>query len=456
MPQADLHLLYAALAIAALIVGIVRWKIHPFLALSLVALALGVACGIAPDQAVVSFERGFGDVAGHIGIIVALGVILGGILVSSGAASLIATSLLGLGSASWMPWTMCGAALLIGLPLFFEVSLVLLTPISFALAALLQTPQLRLGIPMLAGIIGAHALLPPHPAPSIAVAAFGADAGKTLLLGLIVAVPALAVSGPLWAAALFRWFPRAVSEPKAPVNLAQQPTGEPNLPSAHRTASLFSSWAVILLAPALMLLRSGALMVFALQGRPLSALNFIGDPVIALLAALGLAIALLWPKIGRWQDTFRHLADSSLAGAAGIILITGAGGGLKQILIDTQVGDVLVSWALQAHVSPLVLAWLAAATLRVTIGTSTVATLMTSGLLAPLVAKNPTINRELMVLATGCGSVFGSHVNDPGFWFIKQYFNLSLGATFRSWTVLTILLSVTGLGVLSLLSRCLG
>ena len=208
-----------------------------------------------------------------------------------------------------------------------------------------------------------------------------------------------------------------------------------------------------LLPPGLMLLRSGAQLALRPRSLPAQILDFVGDPVIAMLIAVIFAMLMLGIMLGRNMALLRDLASDNLASAAGVILITGAGGGLKQVLIDTRIGETIVTRALHAEVAPLLLAWVAAALLRVTIGTSTVSTIMVSGLMAPAVVANHSINRELLVLSTGCGSVFGSHVNDPGFWFIKQYFNLTLEETFKSWTVLTVLLSLVGLVAILLLSR---
>lgn len=455
MRPESLHILFAVVAVFTLVWLIARWRVHAFLALTFTAITLGLACGIAPDKVVASFEKGFGDVAGHVGIIVALGVILGGLLISSGGADLLASSLIRLGGVRFMPWTMCLAALLIGLPLFFEVSLVLLAPVCFALTRQLGVHPLKLGIPMMAGIIGAHGLLPPHPAPTIAVLAFHADAGRTILFGLAVAVPALAISGPLWGTLYFRWFAPvgAGSDRLVPsMGVNHSVTATPAIVRQPRLSYVVMA---ILLPPVLMLVRSGGQLVLTAGSLLLKVLNFVGDPVIALLAAVLFAMIALGVMLGLRSAALRTLADGNLAGAAAIFLVTGAGGGLKQILIDTRIGDSMIAWAREANFAPLILAWSSAALLRITIGTSTVSTIMASGLIAPMVLRDPAINRELMVLATGCGSIFGSHLNDPGFWFIKQYFNLGLAETFRTWTVLTVLLSLTGLGIILLLGQWL-
>lgn len=450
MPHETFRIIAAASGVATVILLITRFKVHSFLALSVVALILGLVCGIAPSQVVGSFEKGFGDVAGHVGIIIALGVILGGLLVSSGGADLLASSVIKMGGPCFMPWTMCLVSLLIGLPLFFEVSLVLLAPICFALSKQLGVHPLRLGIPMMAGIIGAHALLPPHPAPTIAVSAYSADPGKTILYGLLVALPALIMSGPLLSSFFFRRF----GDSFRVADSAKTVGGEASQLSEHaEKPSLVNVYTTALLPPGLMLLRSAAQLTLRPETMLAQVLDFVGNPVIAMLIAVMFAVIALGIMLGRNMALIRDLASENLASAAGVILITGAGGGLKQILIDTKIGEVIVARALSAEMGPLLLAWVAAALLRVTIGTSTVSTIMVSGLMAPVVAANPSINRELMVLSTGCGSIFGSHVNDPGFWFIKQYFNLSLEETFKSWTVLTILLSLVGLGAILILNR---
>ena len=451
MPHETFRIIAAASSVAAIILLITRFKVHAFLALSLAALVLGLVCGISPSQVVASFEKGFGDVAGHVGIIIALGVILGGLLVSSGGADLLASSAIKMGGPSFMPWTMCFVSLLIGLPLFFEVSLVLLAPICFAVSRKLQMHPLRLGIPMMAGIIGAHALLPPHPAPTIAVSAYGADPGKTILYGLLIALPALITSGPLLSSFFFHRFGVSFRAADPATTTGSE---EPNrLPESFEKPHLANVYMTALLPPGLMLLGSASQLAFRPETMLAQVLDFVGNPVIAMLIAVTFAVIALGIVLNRKMAWMRDLASENLASAAGVILITGAGGGLKQILIDSKIGEVIVARALSAKVGPLLLAWLAAALLRVTIGTSTVSTIMVSGLMAPVVAANPSISPELMVLSTGCGSIFGSHVNDPGFWFIKQYFNLSLEETFKSWTVLTVLLSLVGLGAILILNR---
>lgn len=437
-------MLAAVAALGLILLLVTRWRVHPFLALSAVAIGLGVVCGLSPVKAIASFESGFGDVAGHIGIIVALGVILGGILAASGGVEQIAEGILASRLTRWLPWLVCAAALLVGLPLFFEVGLVLLAPIALAVARRARLSPMQLGLPLLAGLIGAHGLLPPHPAPTLAVIAFQADAGKTLLYGLLVAVPTLAVAGPGLTRILFRH-----GAPTAAITSAEV-TAPRSLPAPPP----WKIYTALLIPPVLMLLRTAATMMGLTHGVA-AAIQFAGDPVIALFAAVLFAWSRLGVGLGLSPQQLHDGAVASLAGAAGIILITGAGGGLKQVLIDTGFGNQVAAWAMTTSMRPLVLAWLLAAALRVAIGTSTVATIMASGLLAPIAARDPSINRELLVLATGCGSIFGSHVNDPGFWFIKQYFGLSLLTTFATWTVLTVVLSLTGLGCVLLLSLCL-
>ncbi len=449
MSLQHLHLVFAFLSFAGLILLITRARMHPFLALAGTGILLGLLCGITPDKIVASFEKGFGDVAGRVGIVVALGVILGGVLVSSGGADRLAESLVTFGSARALPWNMALAATLICLPLFFEVGLVLLTPICFALAKKSGLHPLRLGIPMLAGIIAAHGLLPPHPAPTIAVAALGADLGRTILWGFVIALPAVSLAGPLFAKASFRFFPDLLRDDAA-TELAVEAPGVPV--GATEPPSLAQIYIVVLLPHVLMLTPTVA-QLFLAKGSPTMAwLTFLGTPMIALLATTAYAIWAL--ALGRgWKlQPLQDLITENIGTTAGVILITGAGGGLKQVLIDTKIGDYLVGAAIGAHMPPLVLAWLTAAVLRISIGTSTVATIMAAGLLTPLIAQDATINRQLAVLAIGTGSIFGSHLNDPGFWFVKQYFGLSLTNTFKTWTALTTLFAVFGLGMVLLLN----
>jgi GntP family gluconate:H+ symporter len=403
------------------------------------------------------FEKGFGDVLSFVGIVIGLGAMLGGILVSSGGADVLANDLINLGGKKWIPWTMFLASLLIGLPLFFEVGFVLLVPLAFVISKRMNTPILRVGLPMLAGLSIAHALVPPHPAPTLAVATFHADAGKTILYAILVGIPTGILAGPVFANFAARW----VHSGSAAGALFGAAALEPGLEETSRARaqrtpapqpSLSAVLTTILLPPALMMSRSLADAFLPGQSFLKSLIDFVGDPIAALLIALFFGMYALELRRGLTMDRLDGILNKSLGAIAAVVLIVGAGGGFKEMLIATKISDLIGQWATQAHISPLLLGWGAAAVVRIATGSATVATITGAGIMAPIVLANPAVNKELMVLAVGSGSIILSHVNDAGFWLVKEYFQLSLPDTFKSWTLMETLLSVTGLIFVLLLS----
>lgn len=445
MSPDTLRVLATLFAIVLLIVLITRFKIHPFISLIIASLCLGLLGGLKPDEVVKNFEKGFGDVLSFVGIVIGLGTMLGGLLVGSGGADRLANALVSLGGNRWVPWTIFFAALLIGLPLFFEVGFVLLAPLAVTIALRMKAPITAIGLPMLAGLSVAHGLVPPHPAPTLAAATFHADIGKTILLGILVGIPVGLLSGPGFAVVATRFLRIGAHPALEAIEETRQnkPTGNP--------PPLDSVLVAILLPPVLMMGRSVA-DGFIASGSPVRGpIDFLGDPIMALLLALLYALFALGLREGRTLGNVEGLLGRSLEPIAAVVLIVGAGGGFKQMLIAVKIGDLISQVATQAHLSPLFLAWLVAALVRVATGSATVATITGAGITAPLLATNPTVSPELMVLAIGAGSLILSHVNDAGFWLVKEYFGLSLGDTFKSWTVMETLLSIFGLfGVLAL------
>ena len=434
----------AAVTIIGLIVLITRFKVHPFVALILAAGFLGLSSGMPVDLIMKSFQDGFGGVLGFVGIVLGLGTMLGKLMAESGGADQIAQTLIDAFGKQRVHWAIMLAAFLVGIPLFFEIGFVLLIPLVFIVANRSGVSLVKVGISLLAGLSAVHGLVPPHPGPLLAVGVFGADIGKTIFYGLIVGLPAAAVAGPIFGSLISRRIPGHAS----PELVAQfvQDTRTHTLPGFGVTL------ATILLPVVLMLLKAFADVAFA-AGHPVrSWLDLIGHPITALLAALLLSLYTFGSARGFSREVIgKHLNDSLLP-VAGIILIVGAGGGFKQMLVASGVGDVIGHMAVQAHVNPILLAWLVAAVIRVATGSATVATITGAGIVAPVIALTPGVNRELLVLATGAGSVVLSHVNDAGFWLVKQYFNMTVEETFKTWTAMETILSVVGLGLIMLLS----
>jgi gluconate:H+ symporter, GntP family len=381
-----------------------------------------------------------------VGIVVGLGAMLGGLLVASGGADRLANSLISLGGKKWVPWTTFFAAFLVGLPLFFEVGFVLLVPLAFAISKRMGEPILKVGLPMLAGLSIAHGFVPPHPGPTLAVQIFHADAGKTILYGLLVGLPTGLLAGPVFATIVSPWIHSGNV-----AAFAIEPNSDRTVDAASDAErlrkpepSLTLVLTTILLPPLLMMGRSLA-DAFLPQSGMKTLIDFLGDPITALLLALLFAIVALGLRQGSNLGQVENILGKSLSAIAAVVLIVGAGGGFKQMLLATKIGDLIGQWAAQAHISLLLLAWMSAAVVRIATGSATVATITGAGIVAPIAQADPHANRELLVLATGAGSLILSHVNDAGFWLVKEYFQLSLPDTFKSWTAMETLLSVLGL-----------
>ncbi|MGQ7814494.1 GntP family permease [Metapseudomonas furukawaii] len=442
--QETFLLLDAVVTIVGLIVLITRFRLHPFIALIIAAGFLGLTSGMPVEKIVKSFQEGFGSVLGFVGVILALGTMLGKLMAESGGADQIARTLIRAFGKERIQWSMMFAAFLVGIPLFFEIGFVLLIPLVFIVARRTGVSLIKIGIPLLAGLSVVHGLVPPHPGPLLAIGVFGADIGKTILYGLIVALPTAIIAGPLFGSLIARRIPGNPS-----LELMEQLAHEPeatNLPSFGVTLL------TVLLPVFLMLLKTSADVMLP-EGHIVRAwLDMLGHPITALLLALLLALYTFGHARGFDSKRVMKLVDESLAPTAAIVLIIGAGGGFKQMLVASGVGEVIGNLAVQAQISPILLAWLVAALIRIATGSATVATITGAGIVVPVIELIPGVNRELLVLATGAGSLILSHVNDAGFWLVKQYFNMSVSETFKTWTAMETLLSVVGLVFILLLS----
>lgn len=439
----ELHLLYAAIAIVLLVFAIARFKLNPFLALSIAAVLLGFASGLGVGGTVDTFEKGFGDTLSDTAPVIGLGSLLGAILTATGGASAIADFFIGNRSKRWIPISIAVAALVIGLPNIFDVSFVMLVPLTYALARRTNTHLLFVGLPLAAGLYTAHGLLPPHPAPTAAVGVYHASFGLTLAFGLIVAIPTVILCGPVLTRVASRWFG------PAPDLTAGPAAGSAEL--TDRRPPIWLALGVVLLPPILLVI--GAFGVDAVaEGTALhTVFEFCDDPVVALLLAVVVALIGLGVSSKLELGKFQSAVGGGLKSVGPVILIIGAGGALAEMLSETGVSKVIVSFAEHWSIPALVLAWLVAALLRICLGSATVSTVTAAGIVAPLAAADPSVSPELLVLATASGAVMFSHVNDSGFWLFKEYFQLSVKQTFRTWTLMLSLQSVIGLvGVLIL------
>jgi GntP family gluconate:H+ symporter len=436
-------LLYALLAVITLIVLIARFQAHPFIALLVVSLAMGVASGMAPAAAVKSFQDGVGNVLGFIAIVVALGTMLGKMMAESGAATRIAMTLIDRFGERRVHWAIMFVAFIVGMPVFFQVGFVLLIPLVFTIARRTGMSLVKIGIPLVAGLSVVHGMLPPHPAAMLAVTAYHADIGRTILYGLIVGIPTASLAGPIFAS----WVaPRIQLSPDNP--MAAQLEGQTGDEMPGFGISVFT----VMIPVILMLLASAADVTLNPTSGTAAALHFIGNPIVALLLAL---LFSFW-SLGRARHFTRtellRFCNDCLGPTATILLVIGAGGGFNQVLVQSGVGRAIAGMAAGSHVSLLVLAWIVAALIRVATGSATVAIITAAGIVAPIATSMPGTNAELLVLSTGAGALVLSHVNDAGFWLIKEFFNMTVAQTLKTWTVAETIIGVAGLGFTLLLS----
>ncbi|RBQ12738.1 gluconate transporter [Micromonospora sp. LHW51205] len=482
----DTQLVLAALLGIAAVVLLIAWgKVHPFLALILGAAVLGVVAAVPVDKIVTSFSGGVGSTVGGVGLLIALGAMIGGLLAESGGADGIVERVVGRVSGTALPWAMAGVAALIGLPLFFEVGVVLLVPIVLLVSLRVNVPLIKIGIPALAGLSVLHGLVPPHPGPLVAIDALGANLGQTLALGLLVAIPTVIIAGPVFGNFIARYVratapaellpTRRDADDRSPTrpgdgrldadgdlvtedDLVNPGTGrpggaidEPDGRRSRRAPALWAAVVTVLLPVVLMLLRAIGELTLGEDTTGRKALDIVGTPIIALLAGVVFAMIFLGYRSGFSRTQVSGFLGGSLPPIAGILLIVAAGGGFKQVLVDAGVGDLVANAADGANLSPLLLGWLVAVGIRVATGSATVATITAAGIVAPLADTLAAPEVALLALAIGCGSLFFSHVNDAGFWLVKEYFGLTVGQTIKSWSVMETIISVVGfLGVLLL------
>ncbi|AJE98908.1 GntP family permease [Pandoraea apista] len=437
--QGNLLLVYALVAVIALIVLIARFKLNPFITLIVVSLVLGLAVGMPMGGIVKAFETGVGNTLGHIALVVGLGTMLGKMMAESGGAERIARTLIGFFGEKNVHWAMVVIAFIVGLPVFFEVGFVLLIPIAFNVAKRTGTSMVLVGIPMVAGLSVVHGLIPPHPAALLAVTAYNADIGHTIMYALIVGIPTAAIAGPLFAKLMSRY---VVPNPDNPLlaQFVEKDRALNELPGFGIT--LFT----ILLPVILMLIGSWADLFFAPKTFANDFLRLIGNSVMALLIATLVSFFTFGKQRGFNREQILKFTNECLAPIATITLVVGAGGGFGRILMDSGVSKAIVDVATHANLSPLLLGWLVAVLIRIATGSATVAMTTACGIVAPIAAAaGATVKPELMVLATGAGSLILSHVNDGGFWLVKEYFNMTVPQTFKTWTVCETIISVVAL-----------
>ncbi len=412
-------------------------KVSPFLSLLIVAILAGLFLGMTPEALLKSIEAGVGSTLGGLALIICLGAVLGKILEESGAAEKIAVTLIKSFGEKNIQWAVLLTGFLIGIPLYYNAGFVILVPLVFMLAKKTGLPLLYIAIPMAAALSTTHCFLPPHPGPVVLINAFKADVGKTLLYGICIAIPAVIIAGPLLGRQL-----KKISS--SDVNLfGTTVTNVKNLPNA------LPSFLVALL-PIILITLSVIAQNFLAKSFLQTTFLFLGNSTIALLLSVIVAFVYFGILQKVKMETQMQWLSTAISGIAMILLIITAGGVFKQVLTDSGTGDYISSFSSKWNMPPLIFAWVVTALLRVMIGSATVAGITAAGVVAPLLAQH-SVSPELMVLAVGSGSVFGSHINDSGFWMYKEFFKLSLKQTFLSWTVMETIISIVGLaGVLIL------
>ncbi|AKO90999.1 gluconate:H+ symporter [Priestia filamentosa] len=442
-------ILIVAIGVLILLFLIMKVKLNTFVSLVVVSFLVAIGLGMELDKIVLSIEEGIGGQLGHLALVFGLGAMLGKLVSDAGGGYRIAITLINTFGRKKIQFAVVISSFIIGIALFFEVGLVLLIPIIYAIAKELKVPFLYLGIPMAAALNVTHGFLPPHPAPTAISLAYGANIGQVLLLGIIIGIPTTIVAGPLFNKFAMKVFPNAYKRsgnltalgPRKEFNLEETP--------GFGISVLTSLFPVIFMAIATIIS-----LLFREESKIKAIVEFIGMPGTAMLISLLLAIYTMGHARKIPMADIGDSLSKSISQIAMMLLIIGGGGAFKQVLVDGGVGDYVASLFQDTNLSPLLVAWMIAALLRLCLGSATVAALTTAGLVAPLMAASA-VNPALIVLATGAGSVIFCHVNDAGFWMVKEYFGLSMKETFQTWSLLTTVLSVTGLACVLLLEMFL-
>ncbi|SIP93181.1 gluconate:H+ symporter [Maribacter ulvicola] len=426
-------LIIVILGILLLFILIAKFKLNAFITFIIVSLFVGIAEGMEPVSVVDSIQKGIGNILGFLVIILGLGAMLGKLVADSGAAQKITTQLVQKFGKKNIQWAVVLTGFIVGIPMFYSVGFVILVPLVFTIAAATGLPLLYVGLPMLASLSVTHGYLPPHPAPTALASMFNADIGKTLLYGIIVAIPAIIVAGPLFSRTLKKIDATPLKEFLNPVVLKE-----------HEMPSMANSIISALLPVILIAVAALAQLLLPAHLFITKILVFMGNPAIAMLIAVLVAIYTLGLGRGKSMKEVMGSVGSAITGITMVLLIIAGSGALKQVLIDSGVSEYIGGILEQSSISPLILAWLIATVIRVCVGSATVAGLTAAGIVLPLV-QGSGVSPELMVLAIGSGSLMLSHVNDSGFWLFKEYFNLSVNDTLKSWTVMETTVGIMGL-----------
>ncbi|MCH3965094.1 MAG: gluconate:H+ symporter [Clostridium sp.] len=436
-----MSLVIVGIGVILLLILMIPCKLNGFISLILVSLVVGVLEGMPLEKVTEAMYKGIGSQLNSLILILAFGAMLGKLMSDCGAGQRIATTLIKKFGMKKVQWAMLVTSLIVGITMFFEAAFILLIPIIYSVVKETKLPLIYIGYPAVVALSVTHSFLPPHPGPTLVTSAYGTSVGRTLLLGLIIAIPGAIIVGILFSKTKF------IRDAKT------------NIPEGLTTSKLFTdeempsfgkSVFTALVPVVLIAIAEFSGLLFPKDASILKYIKFFGDAPIALMITAIIAIFTFGFGCNRKLDEIAKSMSESVKAIAMIILIIGAGGAFKQVLVSSGVGDTIVSMTKGLNLSPIILAWFIAAVLRTALGSATVAVTAAAGLIVPLVTVSG-VNPSLMVLATTTGSIFASHVNDPGFWMYKEYFGLSVADAIKTRTSYTCLLSVIGLvGVLIL------
>jgi Gnt-I system high-affinity gluconate transporter len=430
-----MSILIVVLCIAFLIVLISQFKLNAFLAFLIVSILAGFLLGLDSLKVTGAIQKGIGDMLGGLVIVIVGGAMLGKLVADSGAAQQIASGMMKLFGEKYIQWALMFTGFIIGIPLFYNVGFVLVMPLIFSVVYRYKLPAVFIGLPMLASLSVTHGFLPPHPAPFTLVAQFGADMGTTLLYGVVIGLPTVIIAGPLFASTL--------KKINAPLLKTFAPSSVPEEKLPGLVNSIISSLFPVILIAATSILKSlipKGPDTLALH----DALSFASDPAMVMLISLLIATFSLGVSLGTPIREIMNCYGEAVKDIAMILLIMSGAGALKQILIESGVSLEIASGLNGLNIHPLVLGWLIACIIRICVGSATVAGLTAAGIIMPFIGQ-PGVDSSLMVLAIGAGSLMCSHVNDAGFWMFKEYFNLGIKDTIRSWSLMETIVGISGL-----------
>jgi gluconate:H+ symporter, GntP family len=439
-------LLVAAAGVVLVVLLVTLVRMPAFVALTVASLCVGVGARMPLLDIPRAFQAGVGDTLGFVAMVIALGTVIGKLLAESGGAVVVSNALVRLLGERRLDWALMLSGFIIGLPVFFQVGLVLLAPVLFTVTRRTGTPLLRVAIPLVAALSTTHGLIPPHPGPLAAIERLGADPGRTLFYALLIGFPVSIVAGPL--------FGRLISA-RVHIDAGAMADQLSGVTPGTRPPSLAVTIFTMLLPVLLMLIAALAQGVMA-DGHLRRILAFAGTPLMAMLIATLAAMVTFGKGCGFDRVTLLKFAEDSLTPIASVLLVVGAGGGFGRVL-DVAGVDTAIAQAMSGlQLSPLVLGWVIACLLRLAVGSATVAVVTAASIMVPIAASAPHMNRELLVVSIGAGSLIASHVNDGGFWLVKEYLNMTVPQTFATWTVVETIVSVAGLAGVLLLSQFVG